>query len=549
MVIKEYIALVWRWAWLIVLGILVAAAAAFIVSKNTTPVYRASSRLLIDQAPGSGGGNEYTQILVEQRLAQTYVEILNTDPVLAETIEVLDLPYTPGQLKGKITVSAPQDTQIINISVEDTDPQRAALIANTLGDVFITQNQARENLRFAGPIENWEARLQKLGDEIEDLEVKISDIGEATTAAEMATLSRLQTNLNEAQVQYTNVFNNLNQLRIDQAKEISNLIQVEPAKANSSPIRPRTMTNTLLAAVVGGMLAVGIIFLIEYLDDTVKTPDQVLVDANLTTLGAIAHIKTDEKSQGLITQRAPRDPISEAYRVVRTNLSFSAVDEGLTSLLVSSPSPGEGKSTTAANLAVVMAQTGKKVILIDGDLRRPVQHKFFNLPNNMGLTTSILDSQTSVLHHLQETTVPNLRLLTSGPIPPNPAELLNSQRMAEVLAALKKESDIVIIDTPPILTVADASILGPQVNGVVLVVETGRTRRDTLVNGVERLAQTGTHIFGVLLNKVNLDRAGYGYYYYYYSSYEYNSKSKKRRTNKSGKNSRMPAWLTGLIRR
>ncbi|MCZ7667067.1 MAG: hypothetical protein M5U34_07525 [Chloroflexi bacterium] len=107
--------------------------------------------------------------MVEQRLAQTYVEILNTDPVLAETIEVLDLPYTPGQLKGKITVSAPQDTQIINISVEDTDPQRAALIANTLGDVFITQNQARENLRFAGPIENWEARLQKLGDEIEDL--------------------------------------------------------------------------------------------------------------------------------------------------------------------------------------------------------------------------------------------------------------------------------------------------------------------------------------------------------------------------------------------
>lgn len=549
MVIKEYIALVWRWAWLIVLGILVAAAAAFIVSKNTTPVYRASSRLLIDQAPGTGSGNEYTQILVEQRLAQTYVELLNTEPVLEETIERLDLPYTPGQLKGKISVSAPQDTQIINISVEDTNPQRAALIANTLGEVFISQNQERESRRFADPIENWEARLQELGNEIESLQIQISDVGEATTAAERATLSRLQTNLNEAQVQYTDVFNNLNQLRIDQAKEISNLIQVEPAKENTNPIRPRTMTNTLLAAVVGGMLAVGIIFLIEYLDDTVKTPDQVLADTNMSTLGAIAQIKSDEKTQGLITQRAPRDPISEAYRVVRTNLSFSAVDEGLTSLLVSSASPGEGKSTTTANLAVVMAQTGKKVILVDADLRRPVQHKLFNLSNNMGLTTSILDNRTSVLQHVQDTPIPNLRLLTSGPIPPNPAELLNSQRMAEVLAELKKESDITIIDTPPVLTVADASILGPQVNGAILVVETGSTRRDALVNAVERLSQTGTHIFGALLNKVKLDRAGYGYYYYYYSSYEYNSKSKKRRSKKSGKNSRMPAWLTGLMRR
>ncbi|MFO7682816.1 MAG: polysaccharide biosynthesis tyrosine autokinase [Chloroflexota bacterium] len=547
--LKNYISLIWRWAWLIALGILVAGTASFIISKNTTPIYRSSSRLLIDQAPGTSSGNEYTQILVEQRLAQTYVELLNTDPVLQETIERLGLPYTTGQLKGKITVSAPQDTQIINIGVEDTSPQSAALIANTLGEVFITQNQERENRRFAEPISNWETRLNALGNEIESIQTQINDMGEPTSAEGRATLSRLQTNLNESQIQYTDVFNNLNQLRIDQARETSNLIQIEPAKENSAPIRPRTLTNVLLAAVVGGMMAVGIIFLIEYLDDTLKTPDHILEDTGLTTLGAIAMIKSDEKTQGLITQQAPRDPISEAYRVVRTNLSFSAVDEGLTSLLVSSASPGEGKSTTAANMAVVMAQTGKQVILVDADLRRPVQHKIFSLPNNLGLTAAILDNQTPVAQHLQETAVSNLRVLTSGPIPPNPAELLNSHRMQDVLRALKDASDIIILDTPPVLTVADASILGPQVNGAFLVIDTGETRRAAFANAAERLSRTGTHLFGAVLNKVKLDRSGYGYYYYYYSSYDYNSKPKKRRSKSADKNSKLPAWISGLIKR
>jgi capsular exopolysaccharide synthesis family protein len=549
MELKSYISLIWRWFWLIILGVVIAAAASYIVSKNTAPVYQATSRLLIDQAPGAGSGNDYTQILVEERLAQTYVELLNTDPILEETINQLGLPLSTGQLKGKISVSAPQETQIIIIRAEDNDPDRAALIANTLGEVFIVQNQKRESLRYAEPIQNWENRLQVIGDEIESLETEINAIGEAVTASQKATLSRLETNLNEAQIRYTEIFNNLNALQIDQAKETSNLIQIEDAKPNHNPIRPRTLTNVLLAAAVGGMLAVGIIFLIEYLDDTVKTPDQVMEDTDLTTLGAIANIKVDEKNHGVITQASPRDPISEAYRVVRTNLDFSAIDEDLKSFIVSSASPSEGKSTTAANLAVVMAQTGKQVVLIDGDLRRPIQHKIFKLSNNLGLTTAILDNQMPVMGHLQESSVTNLRVLTSGPIPPNPAELLNSQRMKDVLKEFEEAVDLVIVDTPPVLTVADASIIGPQVNGALLVIETGKTRRATFATAVERLARTGTHIFGAILNRVRLDRSGYGYYYYYYSSYEYNTKSKKRRSDKTSKNNRIPAWLANLTKR
>lgn len=551
MELKHYFSLIWRWAWLIILGILITAVVAFFVSKNTTPIYQSTSRLLIDQAPGAGSGNDYTQILVEERLAQTYVELLKTEPILNKTIEQLGLEsnLSASQLKSKISVSAPQETQIINISVQDIDSERAALIANTLGQVFIIENQNRESLRYADPINNWEDRLQVIGDEIEGIEIEINalnSLGEEISAEEQATLSRFETNLNEAQIRYTEIFNALNALQIEQAKETSNLIQIEEAKANDNPISPRTMTNVLLAAAVGGMIAVGIIFLIEYLDDTVKTPEQVLDDTDLTTLGAIAIIKQSDENQGLITQTAPRDPISEAYRVIRTNLDFSSVDEELTSFLVSSASPSEGKSTTAANIAVVIAQTGKKVVLIDADLRRPVQHKKFNLSNNMGLTTSILDNQTPVLTHLQETKVNNLQLLTSGPIPPNPAELLNSQRMTDVINELKNAVDVIIFDTPPVLTVADASIIGPKVNGALLVLHTGKTRRDALVNAVERLSKTGTHIFGVVLNKVKLDRSGYGYYYYYYSSYEYNAKSKKRRSKKS---SRLPAWIASLTRR
>jgi non-specific protein-tyrosine kinase len=164
MEIQRYLALFIRWIWLVLLGAVIAGGTAYLISKNTTPVYRTSSRLLIDEAPGGSAGNDYSQILLEQRLAQTYVEIMTTRPVLLETIERLELPFTPEKLGRMLSVSAPQDTKIVVISVEDTDPLRAADIANTLGEVFISQTEARENLRYAEPIANWQERLAYIGD-------------------------------------------------------------------------------------------------------------------------------------------------------------------------------------------------------------------------------------------------------------------------------------------------------------------------------------------------------------------------------------------------
>lgn len=548
MEIKHYMALIWRWAWLILLGLLLAGATAYLVSKQTTPVYNASARLLIDEAPGTNSGNEYSQVLMEQRLALTYVELMTTRPILEKTVEVLDLPFSSNVLAGMITVSAPQDTQIINVSVEDTDPERAAAIANTLGDVFIAENQARESLRYAEPIQNWESRIQELGNELEGLDVKINDMGVPETAVDQAALSRLETERNETRIRYTDAFNNLNQLQLDQARESSNVVQIEQAQASTRPIRPRTLSNTLLALIAGGTLALGLIFLIDYLDDTIKTPEQILEDTNLSTLGAIAFIKGNEPNERLITQFRPRDPISEAFRVLRTNLNFSAVDGPLTSVLISSSSPGEGKSTTVANLGVVMAQMGKKVLIIDADLRRPTQHKLFELSNNRGLTTAILDSESPLSFHLQNTSVNGLMLLTSGPIPPNPAELLNSQRMSMLLEELKKEADILIFDTPPTLTVADASILAPQVDGCLLVANMGETKRETFFQAAERLHKSGATLFGAIINRLKLGQGSYGqyYYYHYYGAYEY---SKNPRPSKSRSPLHWPKWLSALGRR
>ncbi len=544
MEIRHYFALLWRWAWLIVLGIVLAGGLAYVVSRNTTPVYQATAVYLLDRAP-SGSGNEYAQSLYEQKLAQSYVRMVNTRPVREETITRLGIgeELGEGRLTGMVSISAVPETNLITIRVQDTDPARAAAIANTMGFVFIEQNEIRESQRYAAPIADWEQRLNEEAGIIEELDIQINTLQEAESPEEMAALSRLETLRNEARVRYTDAFNKLNGLQVSQAQESSNLIQIESAQVNQNPIRPRTETNVLLAALVGGILAAAFIFLIDYLDDTVKSPQEITADTGLSTLGTIAMIKGEDLPDRLIAARAPRDPVSEAYRVLRTNLSFSAVDEELKTVLVTSSSPSEGKSTTAANLAVVLAQTGKRVVLVDADLRRPIQHKIFSTANNQGLTTAILDNSTPVAFHLQKTNMPDLELMTSGPIPPNPAELLNSHRMVQVIEDLLKEVDVVVFDTPPVMTVADATILAPRMHGTLLVVESGRTRRGALAQAFERLNTANAHMLGVVINKLNPRRLrGSGYYYkyqYYYSGVKEYGRSPRRRRR---------SWLPGFKR-
>jgi non-specific protein-tyrosine kinase len=273
--------------------------------------------------------------------------------------------------------------------------------------------------------------------------------------------------------------------------------------------------NTMLAALVGALLGLGVAFLIEYLDDTVKTPDNVRDLTGLATLGGVVKLEGATPSDRLVASASNRSPSAEAYRVLRTNLQFSSLDKPLSTLVLTSATPGEGKSTTAANLAIVLAQAEKRVILVDADLRRPSIHKIFRLPNHTGLSTALLDKQHDPATYLQDTDVPCLRVLVTGPIPPNPAEMLSSSRMLEVIETLKGEADVVIFDMPPVLAVADASILAGRVDGTLLVVGVGEVRGEMLVQAVERLESVGVHPLGAVLNKLTERKSGYYYYYYY----------------------------------
>lgn len=219
-----------------------------------------------------------------------------------------------------------------------------------------------------------------------------------------------------------------------------------------------------------------------------------------------------EKLSNLITVSEPRSPISEAYRTLRTNLDFASLDEALKTLVVTSAGVGEGKSTTLANLATVSAQAGRKVILVDADLRRPTMHQIFGLTNEVGLTTVMMDNSGLTSPPVRETGVEGLSVLTSGPLPPNPAELMGSRRMEEVVGTLAELADQVFFDTPPVVAVTDAAVLATKVDGVLLVIGAGKTRRELARSAVQRLEQINARLVGTVLTGVRMDTGFRGYY-------------------------------------
>jgi len=217
-------------------------------------------------------------------------------------------------------------------------------------------------------------------------------------------------------------------------------------------------------------------------------------------------------SPEIITVHHPRSPIAEAYRSLRTNLEFSSLDKPLRTMVVTSPGPGEGKSTVLANLAVVIAQAGKKVIMADCDLRRPSLHELFGLSNERGVTTMVVDEEAMRTPPLLETGIENLWLMPSGPLPPNPAELLASRRMGEIIQRLSEEADMVLFDAPPAVAVTDAIVLASKVDGVLLVISAGQTKREMARRAKDLLDKVNARIVGSVLNNAQVDVSLQRYY-------------------------------------
>jgi len=536
--LRQYLSIIRRWLWLIMLGALLAGGTAYVVSHNMTPIYRASATLLITQGDNPTM-TTYQDILTSERIAKTYAELLQKRPVLEDTaaqlgleeMDVKELPFT-------VDINPVRDTQLIELSVESSDPHLAAQAANTIPQVFIEQNEVIQSERFASSKENLSKQMASLEEDIERTEEAIAQLKESDSPSNQTERTRLESLLAQYRSSYSSLLQSYEEVRLAEVRALDNVIVVEPAEVPEHPVKPRTRMNTLLAAVVGCMLAVGTAFLIEYLDDTIKSPSEISEVLGLSSLAAIPRIPGREIEDKLIAVGPSRSPLSEAYRVLRTNIQFSSPDKPLKTLLITSAGPTEGKSLTLANLGVVIAQAGQRVILVDCDLRRPILHRIFRLSNDSGLTSALFDEDSEIDRWLQPTEVENLSVLTSGPLPPNPSELLGSQRMERLIEKLKAHAEVLLFDSPPTLAVTDAAVLANQVDGTILVIDAGSTRRGLAQRAKYDLNNVGAHILGVTLNRISLDsRSSYYYYYYYYSD----EGERRRRRRKS--------WRRRLIER
>ncbi len=511
------------WLWLLIASLLLAGGAAFLVSSALPKVYSATVTLIVRQSPTSASAN-INDILVSQQISQTYADMATTTPILTQVIADAGLSISPADLRSRIAATASQNSTLLTITAQDVEPGRAAVLANATATELRAASDA-----VTGQGGQTDAFLR---DQISAAQAQITD-----TQAQIDSLAGLTTRTTAQEQQLQALQNQITGLRQSYAallglssQSSSNLLTVvEPATAPTGPSSPRVVLNTLVAALVGLLLALGIAFTMEYLDDTVKSSEDVEAATGLATLGTVLKMKGDKgrsEIYRLATLLYPRGPAAEAYRTLRTNLEFASVDEPVHSMLVTSSIPGEGKTTTSGNLAVAFAQAGRTVILLDADLRKPGVHKLFDLPNASGLTSLLRTDDVSVDTVAQATEQERLRVVTTGPLPPNPAELLGSRRMQAILERLAAAADLVIVDSPPLQAVTDAAILASVTDGTLLVIDAGRTRRAAAEHGREALAKSGARVLGAALNRISQRGHGDYVYYDYYGAYGAEAKAK-----------------------
>jgi non-specific protein-tyrosine kinase len=606
MELRQYFSLVWKWTWLIVLAVLIAATSSFIASKAATPLYRTKTTMMIGRVTQNPDPNN-VDLWTSQQLAYTYIQLARREPVLKGAIESLGLQMDWRALAGQISASGIPQTQLLEITVIDSDPYRAKVVADAIAQQLILLGPGTANKRNVEQDAFTIAQLEDLKLKIQDGQDEVIRLRQELDAANSARqIQDLQTRVSVLENKISGWQSTYSQLLISyQGGDVNALSVLEEADIPSTPFSPNVMNNVLVAAAIGLVLAAGGAFLIEYLDDTVKSPNDVTRATKLPNLVSIPFIEGTDYPDKLIAIRQPLSPVVESFRLLRTNLQFSMLDRPLTTLMMTSPSPSEGKSVALANLAVVLAQSGRKVIVVDTDLRRPTQHKIFGLPNRIGLTDALLEvispnaeairqsrefksalrsfpgkemipdenrnantiaelfsdmraarykaeepnpkprtgSAVAASHQpaadcieimdlskfLQETQVENLCILSTGTLPPNPAELLGSELMAMLIHTLKSQVDIVLFDSPPTLLFADAAVLSTRVDGVLLINDMGRTRTNESIRAADELRRVRANLIGVVLNRAGKREGNYNYYYYYY----YQDGERKHRSSRA----------------
>lgn len=513
----QYIKRVLKWWWLFVLSTGLAAVASYYASLQQPRIYQATTTLIVGQITQQANPTSQDFYTIE-RLAESYAQMATRQPILQAALDNLGVKMSWQELKWRVNAYPVPQTQLLGITVEDTSPERAVAIADEVARELIwqsptsPQNQKRaERSEFVqSQLDSLEERIGRATLHLQEIEAEL-DV--ALSARQIQDLETEKSSLDQLifdwQANYAELFSFL------QGSDSPNYLSIiEPAQTPTKPIKPRIEINVVLAAIMGFMLAFGAALLLEYIDNTIKSTDD-LNFLNITALGSVANIKGKETKDKIAFTHTPFSPIAEAYRLIRINIQFMALDKPAKLIMVTSANQGEGKSTTAANLAIIMSKADQRTIIVDADMRRPTMHKIFQLPNSEGLSDLIRLPNLEIEDQLKSTEFENLKVITSGPLPPNPAEMLGSKRMTKLLERLDKLADVIVFDCPPVLVVTDASVLSNKIDGVVLVTRAKQTRRDTIKQATGRLQQVGATILGAVLNGGS--GKGDNYYHSYYT--------------------------------
>ena len=515
MTISDVFTIVRRWWWIVVVAPLAGGVAAFLVSQWLPPTYRATTILLIQQTQNPGTQN-YQDLLASQQQTGTYSRWIVTTPILDAAATKSGVVGGSEAIKKKISVSPITNTQLVSVSITDHSAAQAAMIANAIADVFIEQTRNQQSTVTGTSLQEIQRNIDQVKQQVDDTAAQISRLQATpdTSAVNQTQISSLQQQLSQFQATYGSLLQAQQQMAIAQAQLGAQVSVLEPASAPLHRESPRVMLNTALGGAFGLILALGMIGILGYLDNTVKVSEDLRPIIGAGALGSIP--ATDNLSTMDMLNR-PRSAATESFKALRTNLQFAVAGKNVSSLAVTSVRPEDGKSSSSANLAIAIAQGGQRVILVDADLRKPSQHRQFSgISNQVGLTNLLRGTHDQLSDVLQDTQIPGLRVLASGPIPTNPPDVLDSPSMREIVSQLREEADFVIFDTPPI-ELSDPLIIAGLVDGVLLVVSSGRIRKNDLMAATERLGLTGVLIVGVVLNRVETQG---GHYYTYRSDVE-----------------------------
>jgi len=521
MELREYQRLMRRWWKLIGGTAMLVAVLTLGVSLWLKPVYEAKVTLQVNRSSAASAQFEnnsgYYATLISGILTKNYAELIQKRPILEAVIQNLKLEIDPEDLAKQIQVTAVRDTYLLDVVVEDAQPQRAADIANELTTFFSQQNQTQQGQQIAQVQKDLQVQLATIQAKITETQIniaKLESIAEEATINPDLTTPLSEQNTEKARLkllleQYQQDYRALHELlRIAETTPLQLMDEikiVENAQPAKKPVRPDLPVNLFLGLLVGAMLGIGTAAITEYFDSSVKMRIEVDQLTGIPNLAEIKPLEGSKLPEKLLDLKERHSLIAKSFRILSTNVLAILGNKDPQTLLVTSCGVGEGKSTVAANLAVALAQNGKQVILVDGNLQQPTLHTLFAHPKGPGLTDLLLqmrNGQVALKDYLLPTRVANLQLLPGGEHVPNPTELLGCPRMAELVELLKTEAQIVIFDSPAVLGTADTSHLAQLCSGTLLVVLVEKTRKSGLFYTQEQLKRmmAGTQLLGTVVN-------------------------------------------------